>query len=67
VGEAGARANVGAAARDGRVRGLVPIGVGDFWGLVLLGAWFVMCIEFGEAWGERVADLGGGALWFQGL
>ncbi len=67
MGEAGARVDVVAVARDGGVRGLVPIDVGDFWGLVLMGARFVMCIEFGEAWGGRVAGFGGGVLWFRGL
>ncbi len=42
------------------MRGLAPIDVGDFWGLVLLGAQFVMCVEFGEAWVGRVAGFGGG-------
>jgi hypothetical protein len=46
------------------VRGLVPIDVGDFWGLVLLGAWFIVCIEFGGAWGGRVAGFGGGIVFW---
>jgi hypothetical protein len=55
------RVAVGAVARDrGGVRGLVPISVGNFGGLVLLGALFVVCVEFGEAWWEKVAGFGGG-------
>jgi hypothetical protein len=58
----GGRINVCAMAREGEVRGLALIDVGDFQGPVLLGAQFVVCVEVREAWGGRVADLGGGGI-----
>jgi hypothetical protein len=67
LGKAGARVDVGAVARDGGVRGLAPIDVGDFWGLVLLRAQFVVCVEFKEAWGGKVAGFGGGHRGFGGF
>ncbi len=62
MGEAEAWADVGAVARDGGARGLAPIGVGGFQGLVLLEDWFAMCIEFRVAWGGKVAGFGGGGI-----
>ncbi len=54
------RVDVVAVVRDEGVRGLAPINVGDFWGLVLMGAQFIMCVECGEVWGGRVSGFGGG-------
>jgi hypothetical protein len=60
VGEARAWVDVSTVGRDRGGRGLASINFGDFGGLVLLGDQFVVCVEFGGAWGGKVAGLGGG-------